>query len=211
MLTAIQDFVRDSVSGADSNLETVRMGDIEVVLAYGPDAILAGFVRGVAPRKLSRVFQDTLDAIERKKAEALHTFSGDTSRFDSCRPQLQACLLGQGKPDERESRFLGRARASVRAPSVVGAGSRRLVDLQRRHPAPLDGFRASLGKRARHRAHSHGKPRLEVLHRGSARSSGWRIPQRSCPRICRPTRSSSTGRNIIRWFRALPPSAALRN
>ena len=101
MLTAIQDFVRDSVSGADSNLETVRMGEIEVVLAYGPDAILAGFVRGVAPRKLSSVFQDTLDAIERKKAEALHTFSGDTSRFDSCRPQLEACLLGQGKPDER--------------------------------------------------------------------------------------------------------------
>src|SRR3984885_11863172 len=42
MLTAIQDFVRDSVSGAGSNLETVRMGEIEVVLAYGPDAILGG-------------------------------------------------------------------------------------------------------------------------------------------------------------------------
>jgi OOP family OmpA-OmpF porin len=104
MLTAIQDFVRDSVSAAESeNLETVRMGEIEVVLAYGPDAILAGFVRGVAPRKLSRVFQDTLDAIEQKKAEALHTFSGDTSRFDSCRPQLQACLLGQGRPERRKS------------------------------------------------------------------------------------------------------------
>jgi outer membrane protein OmpA-like peptidoglycan-associated protein len=103
MLTAIQDFVHDSVSGADSNLETVRMGGIEVVLAYGPDAILAGFVRGVAPRNLSRVFQDTLDAIERKKAEALRTFSGDTSRFDSCRPQLEACLLGQGQPDERKT------------------------------------------------------------------------------------------------------------
>jgi outer membrane protein OmpA-like peptidoglycan-associated protein len=108
MLTAIQDFVRDSVSGAESeNLDIVRMGDIEVVLAYGPDAILAGFVRGVAPRKLSRVFQDTLDVIEQKKAEALHTFSGDTSRFDSCRPQLQACLLGQGKPDERPSSSWG--------------------------------------------------------------------------------------------------------
>jgi hypothetical protein len=104
MLTAIQDFVHDSVSGADSeNLETIRMGEIEVVLAYGPDAILAGFVRGVAPRKLSRVFQDTLDVVEQKKAEAFHTFSGDTSRFDSCRPQLEACLLGQGKPNERTS------------------------------------------------------------------------------------------------------------
>ena len=67
------------------------------------DAILAGFIRGVAPRDLQRVFQDTLDAIEQEKAEALHTFSGDTSPFDSCRPQLQACLLGQGRPDERRT------------------------------------------------------------------------------------------------------------
>jgi hypothetical protein len=107
MLTAIQDFVRDSVSGVDNNLETVRMGEIEVVLAYGSDAILAGFVRGVAPRRLRRVFQDTLDAIEHKKAEALHTFSGDTSPFESCRPQLQACLLGHGRPDERRKGSLG--------------------------------------------------------------------------------------------------------
>ena len=77
MLTAIQDFVRDSVSGAEGeNLETVRMGDIGVVLAYGPDAILSGFVRGVPPRNLSRVFQDTLDTIEQQKAEALHSLSG---------------------------------------------------------------------------------------------------------------------------------------
>src|ERR1700685_2990662 len=82
MLTAIQDFVRDSVSGAESeNLETVRMGEIEVVLAYGPDAILAGFVRGVAPRRLNRVFQGALDSLEQKKAEALRGFSGDTTAF----------------------------------------------------------------------------------------------------------------------------------
>jgi hypothetical protein len=102
MLTAIQDFVRDSVSGAEGeNLETVRMGDIGVVLTYGPDAILAGFVRGVPPRKLSRMFQHTLDAIERKQAEALHSFTGETSEFDSCRPQLEACLVGQGKAEQR--------------------------------------------------------------------------------------------------------------
>ncbi len=102
MLTAIQDFVRDSVSGAESdNLEAVRVGDVGVVLAYGPDAILAGFVRGTAPRKLNRVFQDALDSIEQKEAEALRVFSGDTSGFDSCRPQLQACLVGQGKVEQR--------------------------------------------------------------------------------------------------------------
>ena len=104
MLTAIQDFVRDSVSGAEGdNLETVRLGEIGVVLAYGPDAILCGFVRGVAPRNLSRMFQETLDAIEQQKAEALHAFSGDVSSFDDCRPKLEVCLLGQGRPAARKT------------------------------------------------------------------------------------------------------------
>jgi outer membrane protein OmpA-like peptidoglycan-associated protein len=104
MLTAIQDFVRDSVKEAEGeNLETVRLGEISVVLAYGPDAILAGFVRGVAPRGLNRVFQENLDAIEQKNAEALRNFSGDTSEFASCRPRLEACLLGQSRQDKGAS------------------------------------------------------------------------------------------------------------
>jgi outer membrane protein OmpA-like peptidoglycan-associated protein len=108
MLTAIQDFVRDSVSGASAeNLEMVQMGAIYVLLAYGPDAILAGFVHGTAPRTLNRVFQETLDDIQEQKAEELRTFSGETARFDSCCPQLQACLLGQGKLDQRSSSSWG--------------------------------------------------------------------------------------------------------
>jgi flagellar motor protein MotB len=119
MLTAIQDFVRDSVGGGESeNLEAIRMGEVGVVLAYGPDAILAGFVRGVAPRKLSRVFQDALDGIERKKAEALRAFSGDTSEYHSCRPQLQACLVGQGGVGQGG---LGEGKAQERRSGTWGA------------------------------------------------------------------------------------------
>lgn len=110
MLTAIQDFVRDSVGGAENeSLDTIRMGEISVVIAGGTDAILAGFVRGVPPRRLSRVFQDTLDGIEQKKAEALRDFSGDTAEFDSCLPQLKACLLGQSPPGKRRSSWTARA------------------------------------------------------------------------------------------------------
>jgi hypothetical protein len=92
MLTAIQDFVRDSVSGAESeNLETIRMGEIEVVLAYGPDAILAGFVRGVRAAQLSRVFQDTLDAIEQKKPKRC-TFPATLRDSIAAARNLEACL-----------------------------------------------------------------------------------------------------------------------
>jgi outer membrane protein OmpA-like peptidoglycan-associated protein len=120
MLTAIQDFVRDSVSASErENLETIRMGEIGVVLAYGPDAILAGFVRGVAPRNLNALFQDTLDAIEQKYTDALRDFSGDTSPFDVCRSQLQALLLGQAGPGKRISTSRGARGLLFGAPVVL--------------------------------------------------------------------------------------------
>jgi outer membrane protein OmpA-like peptidoglycan-associated protein len=108
MLTAIQDFVRDSMSGAEGdNLDMIRMGEVGVVLAYTADAILCGFVRGVPPRNLSRAFQERLDRIVQDKAHIFRKFSGDTSDFDSCRPQLEACLFGQGETTEKAgtSRF----------------------------------------------------------------------------------------------------------
>ena len=120
MLTAIQDFVRDSVSASEKeNLETIRMGEIGVVLAYGPDAILAGFVRGVAPRNLNALFQDTLDAIEQKYTDALHDFSGDASPFDVCRPRLQALLLGQGGAGQRISTSRGARALLFGVPAVL--------------------------------------------------------------------------------------------
>lgn len=99
MLTALQDFARDAISGAEGeNLETVRLGDFTVVLAYGPELILAGFVRGVAPRGLNRLFQDELDSIQEEQSAASVDFSGDTSKFESSRPHLEKCLVGQGDP-----------------------------------------------------------------------------------------------------------------
>lgn len=112
MLTAIQDFVRDSVSGAEGEtLDTVRMGEVSLVLAYGPDAILAGFARGVIPRKLNKVFQDTLDTIEQEKSAELHSFDGETDVFADCRPMLEACLLGKGEaaPPRKGGSFMARA------------------------------------------------------------------------------------------------------
>ena len=101
MLTALEDFVRDTVSGTDGgNLETFRVGEVGIVLAYGPELILSGIARGATPRVLNRKFQATVDAIEQEKAEELRSFSGEKSDFDSCRPQLEACLLGQGDPKE---------------------------------------------------------------------------------------------------------------
>jgi outer membrane protein OmpA-like peptidoglycan-associated protein len=111
MLTAIQDFVRDAISGAENeDLDTVRMGEFTVVLAYGPEMILAGFVRGVVPRGLDRRFQDALDTIHEEQAATLASFAGDVSKFETSRPVLEGCLVGAGEVQPKSGRRWSAAR-----------------------------------------------------------------------------------------------------
>jgi len=96
MLTAIQDFVRDSF-GAPENaqLETAQVGEFSVWIQHGSQAILAAVVRGAAPRELQQVLQDTLWRLSLDRAADLERFEGDASPFKTCAPDLDACLLGK--------------------------------------------------------------------------------------------------------------------
>jgi OOP family OmpA-OmpF porin len=98
MLTAIQDFVRDSFTdGGDDELETVRAGDFMLLLAYGPQAIVAGVVRGTVPRSLQNTFHETVETIHERYLQALTTFEGDVTPFVPARELLRACLLGKAE------------------------------------------------------------------------------------------------------------------
>ncbi|HVN06306.1 MAG TPA: OmpA family protein [Bryobacteraceae bacterium] len=98
MLTAIQDFVRDSFGAPESaQLETVQVGEFSVWIQHGPQAILAGVIRGAAPSQLQTVFQDALWHIGTERAADLEQFNGDASPFAACAPDLDKCLLGQAQ------------------------------------------------------------------------------------------------------------------
>jgi outer membrane protein OmpA-like peptidoglycan-associated protein len=96
MLTAIQDFIRDSF-GAQGNegLATVQMGELTIWIEQGPQAIVAAVVRGTAPQDLRRVFQEAVEAVHLEQREHLEDFQGDIAPFESSRHQLEACLLKQ--------------------------------------------------------------------------------------------------------------------
>jgi OOP family OmpA-OmpF porin len=107
MLTAIQDFVRDSFGGQDDQkLETLRVGDFDVWIQYGPHAILAAVIRGTPPRQLEFVFTSALQNIWMRNARELENFDGDTSHFISCQEDLKACFLGQGPEHTKSGGFL---------------------------------------------------------------------------------------------------------
>lgn len=102
MLTAIQDFVHDSFSSREGDqLETLQVGELTVWIEQGPQAILAGVIRGTAPQELREVFQTTIEKIHLQFHEALTEFSGDAGPFEAARPLLEDCLESQLDPQKQ--------------------------------------------------------------------------------------------------------------
>ena len=96
MLSAIQDFVRDSFATDDNSaLEEFRVGELQVWIAAGPYAYLAAVIRGDPPRELLTTLEDTIESIHILKGSALANFKGDAAPFASVRPDLEPCLCSQ--------------------------------------------------------------------------------------------------------------------
>ncbi|RXH58939.1 OmpA family protein [Granulicella sibirica] len=104
MLTAIQDFVRDSFGRAKSDeLEDMQVGEFKLWLAHGPLALLAAVVSGQPPPELRQVFERELEAIHAEFSSALQTFDGDSSTVEGAKVNLQRCLLGGQKARVKKS------------------------------------------------------------------------------------------------------------
>lgn len=108
MLTAIQDFVRDSFRpGEGATLRTFSVGEHTVQVEAGPQALLALVIRGQAPETVLRKQQDTLEAIHLQFASALAEFTGDASPFEPAHALLEECLetvVDTGR--QRQGRYL---------------------------------------------------------------------------------------------------------
>jgi outer membrane protein OmpA-like peptidoglycan-associated protein len=120
MLTAIQDFVRDSFGQKqDDGLESLRIGDLTVWIEQGSGAILAGVIRGTPPMELREVFQETLETIHVQFSELFQTFQGDATPFEETRIPLEDCLQAQF---EKKSKGLPLAFWIVLGLLILGLG-----------------------------------------------------------------------------------------
>jgi len=102
MLTAIQDFVRDSMGTRDGEgIETLQIGEWTVWVHQGPMASLAGVIRGSPPGELRALFETTLETIHLQLPGAMDGFEGDTAPFEAAGPHLRACLAQAQRDVER--------------------------------------------------------------------------------------------------------------
>lgn len=93
MLTAIQDFVKDSFNvRKHEGLHTLEFGELTIWIEQGPSSVLAGIIRGNAPEDLRLVFQNAIEKIHLLLGKEFNNFSGDTELFAPSKPYLEACL-----------------------------------------------------------------------------------------------------------------------
>jgi outer membrane protein OmpA-like peptidoglycan-associated protein len=93
MLSAIQDFVKDSFHPAEgATLRTFSVGEHTVQLEAGPRALLALVIKGEPPESLLLKQQDTLETVHLEFASQLASFNGDATPFAGARPLLEDCL-----------------------------------------------------------------------------------------------------------------------
>lgn len=103
MLTAIQDFVRDSFEGAGGGgggIDSLRLGDLLLWCEEGPFAFLAAVIRGNPPETLRGVLRETLTRIHEDLRVPLDEFDGDTTPLGDLRTPLEACLQQREQPEE---------------------------------------------------------------------------------------------------------------
>ena len=104
MLTAIQDFVRDSFEGTNKNggggIDTLRLGDVLLWCEEGPFAFLAAVIRGNPPESLHAALRETLTHIHDQFRSSLEEFQGDDAGLGDLVAPLETCLQQQEQPRE---------------------------------------------------------------------------------------------------------------
>jgi outer membrane protein OmpA-like peptidoglycan-associated protein len=93
MLSAIQDFVRDSFhTSQGQGINRMNVGDLDVWIEEGPYAILACVIRGIAPRDLRDRMAEVLESVHREYSAQLDRFDGDAAPFEKVSDELSRCL-----------------------------------------------------------------------------------------------------------------------
>ena len=104
MLSAIQDFVRDSFDeSALGGIDSLRLGEFLLWCEEGSLAFLAAVIRGNPPESLHEVLREALDKIHEEHRTALENFDGDVAAFGDLRARLERCLERQEKPGDKRT------------------------------------------------------------------------------------------------------------
>ena len=93
MLSAIQSYVQEAFSTSSfDNLNTLELGELSVWIEWGPNAVLASVIRGIAPESFRHLLQEWLESIHKNNADRLRSYDGDSAGFETVKNDLNEFL-----------------------------------------------------------------------------------------------------------------------
>jgi outer membrane protein OmpA-like peptidoglycan-associated protein len=211
MLTAIQDFVRDSFKGAgQQGVDTLRLGDLRLWCEAGPLAMLAAVIRGNPPEELRESLRNVLSRIHDERRHALESFDGDSSGLADVAVRLADCtsLRQQGRTRKAGFPWLVFVASLLLAGTAAGVGLWRweIAQEQARISAEI----------AAQIAQEHARVRAAELERRAAeeqRWTGYLDRLRAAPGIVVTEAGERDGKFVVAGLRdplAPDPAAILR-
>ena len=103
MLTAINDFVADSFSETDNNLDSLSYGEFKLQIIVGPKAIIAASVKGTVSKEIDNKLTVCIEQIHGQYSEQLSSFDGDKDQWKHLEPLLEQCLISKSTPNEKSA------------------------------------------------------------------------------------------------------------
>ncbi len=105
MMKAVQDFVQDSFQLEQTDqLGTIQVGDLNLWVESGPQALLVAVVTGVPPPRIRDEMIVTLERIHGKYARELTSFQGDAGVFAPVEEELLHCCEREGITGKKKKR-----------------------------------------------------------------------------------------------------------
>lgn len=81
MLTAVQNFVKESFDSAGGRLNEIRFENYDIIISYSESLVLAAVISTKNPQKLKDKLSDAADEIEKTYGQRLKKWNGDMSEL----------------------------------------------------------------------------------------------------------------------------------
>jgi len=97
MLTAVQNFVRDSFDEAGGRLNEIRFEHYDILISHRKDVVVAAIISTKKPERLRNQLNNVTDDIELRFGDAIRNWSGDKKELGDIDAAMKRFLSGKYK------------------------------------------------------------------------------------------------------------------
>ena len=97
MLTAVQNFIRDSFDEAGGRLSEIRFENYDILISHGKNVVLAAIISTKKPERLRNQMKNATDDLEKQFGEKISHWGGDKKELGDVDLLMNKFLAGKYK------------------------------------------------------------------------------------------------------------------